>query len=92
MVLRGVAGKTLLDERGGFRIASVKDRKDISLWFVERINELSVRIMRLPDVESKFREVGIDIIGGTPAEALTFLQRDTERWTKIVRAVGAKAD
>ena len=59
---------------------------------VERINELAVRIMRLPDVESKFREVGIDIIGGTPAEALTFLQRDTERWTKIVRAVGAKAD
>ncbi|MEO7402787.1 MAG: tripartite tricarboxylate transporter substrate-binding protein [Burkholderiales bacterium] len=59
---------------------------------VERVNELSVRIMRLPDVESKFREVGIDIIGGTPAEALSFLQRDTERWTKIVRAVGAKAD
>jgi tripartite-type tricarboxylate transporter receptor subunit TctC len=59
---------------------------------IDRISASAVRVLRMPEVEGRFREVGVDIVGSTPAEANLFLTRDTERWTRIVRAVGAKAD
>lgn len=50
------------------------------------------RIMRLPDVRTRMSAQGFEVVGGTPEEFERFIRSETEKWTRVVKAVGAKPE
>jgi tripartite-type tricarboxylate transporter receptor subunit TctC len=50
------------------------------------------RIIRAPDMSKKLQDMGVDPLGGTPAEFGKLIREETIRFGKAVKDSGAKAD
>jgi tripartite-type tricarboxylate transporter receptor subunit TctC len=48
--------------------------------------------MKQADVTKRMTEMSIEVVGSTPAEMARFMSQERERWGKVIRATGAKAD
>jgi tripartite-type tricarboxylate transporter receptor subunit TctC len=48
--------------------------------------------IREPDVARRFADMSANAVGDTPAEMAVFLRQERERWGKVIRASGAKAE
>ena len=48
--------------------------------------------MRLLEVRATLGNQGFEVVGSTPEEFASFIRAESEKWTKIVRATGAKAE
>jgi len=59
---------------------------------VDRLNGLLRQIIKDPEVEKKFVEMGYVTTGSTPEEYLAKLKFETERWTKVVKDNGIKVE
>jgi tripartite-type tricarboxylate transporter receptor subunit TctC len=51
---------------------------------VKRLSEEVQKILALPDVRSKFQDVGIDARGGTPEELRDILSTEIDKWNTLV--------
>ena len=49
-------------------------------------------VLKEPEVQDKFRALGLDIIGSKPEEFSAFIKKDIVKWAKVVKDSGAKAD
>ena len=49
-------------------------------------------IMRGADVRAMLGQQGFEVIGSAPEEFAQFIRGETEKWTRIVKLTGAKAD
>ena len=49
-------------------------------------------VLQEPEVQDKFRALGLDIIGSKPEEFSAFLKKDIVKWAKVIKDSGAKAD
>jgi tripartite-type tricarboxylate transporter receptor subunit TctC len=58
---------------------------------VERVNRETLRVLALPDVRKRFADLGLDILGGTPAEFTAVMEREIPQWAKVIRQAGIKA-
>lgn len=58
---------------------------------VNRLSEDMRKSLAKADTRERMRQLGAVIIGDTPAEFASFLKRDYERWTKVIKASGVKA-
>lgn len=59
------------------------------------VNKLYVElheVLKEPEVQDKFRSLGLDIIGSKPDEFSAFLKKDIVKWAKVIKDSGAKAD
>jgi len=45
-----------------------------------------------PEVAKRFVDMSANVVGDTPAEMAVFLHQERERWGKVIRASGAKAE
>jgi tripartite-type tricarboxylate transporter receptor subunit TctC len=59
---------------------------------VKRLNSDIAAVLGMPEVEERLRTLGIDKIAGTPEQFRDVIQADIERYAKIVKETGAKAD
>jgi tripartite-type tricarboxylate transporter receptor subunit TctC len=59
---------------------------------IEKLAAESTKVIHSADIKDKFAAQGIDAIGTTPAEFGKFLRGEVEKWGKVVREVGARAD
>jgi tripartite-type tricarboxylate transporter receptor subunit TctC len=59
---------------------------------VDRLATEITRIIRTPEMSQKLVEMGVDPMGGTPAEFGKLIRSETERFGKAVKESGAKAD
>lgn len=59
---------------------------------VAKLNSELVRILRLPDVQARFRDEGGEVAPGTPEELSAFINREIQRWGKVVRDTGVRVD
>jgi tripartite-type tricarboxylate transporter receptor subunit TctC len=59
---------------------------------VARLNTEIGKILRMPDIRERFSQLGADIVGGTPEQFAAFQRSEVAKWTKIVKASGAKID
>jgi len=59
---------------------------------VAKIHADVVTVLRLPDIQEKLAAQGWDIIGNTPAEFAAVLKADFDKWAKVVKAAGLRAD
>jgi tripartite-type tricarboxylate transporter receptor subunit TctC len=59
------------------------------------VNKLSAevaRIVKLPDVAQRFELDGAEGVGSTPAEFAAFLKAEMQKWSKVIRDAGIKAE
>lgn len=48
--------------------------------------------LRQPDVAKRLAERQLESVGGTPEEMLAFIRQEQDRWGKVIRTLGIKAD
>ena len=49
-------------------------------------------ILKEPEVQERFRSLGLDIIGSKPDEFSAFLKKDIVKWAQVIKDSGAKID
>ena len=57
-----------------------------------KLAALVAEALREPDVVRRLRELSATPVGSSPAETAAFIQRERERWHRIIAAGGIKAD
>jgi len=59
---------------------------------VNRVNAEMNRILHDPAVKERFVQLGFEVTGGTPAEFAQVVQREGERWSRVIREAHVKAE
>lgn len=59
---------------------------------IARLNAEIGKVLGATELVEHLRNEGAEVTGGTPAGFRAFLQADIERWSKVVRASGAKVN
>ena len=59
---------------------------------VERLNAEAVKIMRMPETRDFFASMGGEPTSSTVEQSAAFLRQEYERWGKVIRAAGIKAE
>jgi tripartite-type tricarboxylate transporter receptor subunit TctC len=59
---------------------------------VTRLNSEINRIMTLPEVKAKMDSIGVETTTSTPQAFGKILRRDADRYGKLIRELGIKAE
>ncbi|WP_064574188.1 tripartite tricarboxylate transporter substrate binding protein [Cupriavidus gilardii] len=59
---------------------------------VESLNRAMVEALRKPAVQKRLAAIGAEPIGSTPAELKQHLAKETDKWGKLIRTRGIRAD
>jgi tripartite-type tricarboxylate transporter receptor subunit TctC len=59
---------------------------------VQTLSAKIAEVMRDPSIKSQLSDLGAIPVGNTPAQATQYLNDQVIKWTKVVKASGAKAD
>lgn len=59
---------------------------------VNKLNAELVRIIRSPDISGRLNSMAAEPAPGTPEEFREFLRAETDKWARVVKAAGIKAD
>ncbi len=60
--------------------------------FVARLNRELRDILAAPEVRTAFQAQGMDPATGPPEEFRRLVERDAERWARLIQAQGIKAE
>jgi len=58
---------------------------------VDKVHDDTVKVLAMPDVQKRFADNGLDVIGGTPAEFAQVIKTEIPYWAKIIREAGIKS-
>ena len=59
---------------------------------VDKLNREFKTSLASPEVTSFMKDAGIEIVGSTPAKMDSYFREERERWSGIVKQIGAKVD
>ena len=59
---------------------------------VDRVAADFARVLATPEVRKRLSDIGLESIGSNPAEFAATVQKDYEKWGKVIRDAGIKAD
>jgi tripartite-type tricarboxylate transporter receptor subunit TctC len=59
---------------------------------VDRITSETTRGLRRPEVRELLGRQGFDVVAGSPQEFSRWIQAESAKWTRVIRASGATAD
>ncbi|HET7794095.1 MAG TPA: tripartite tricarboxylate transporter substrate binding protein, partial [Rhizobacter sp.] len=59
---------------------------------VDKLQGEVSRILKSPEVSKKLLELGLDPVGGTPAELAAYQKSEITKWAKVVKDSGATAE
>ena len=48
-------------------------------------DEAAVAVIKMPDVQARFRAVSVEPIGNSPAEMAAFIKQEALRWSDIIK-------
>ena len=57
---------------------------------INKINAELVKALKDPQLQERMLVAGAEAVGSTPAEFTTFLKKNTDHWTKVLKDSGAK--
>ena len=57
-----------------------------------KLTEMLIAAVRSPEVRDKLEPQGAEVVGNTPEEFKAFLKAEIERWGKVIRTAGIKAN
>jgi tripartite-type tricarboxylate transporter receptor subunit TctC len=102
--LRGIAVTSLKRSAAAPELPTVAESGvpgyEISNWFsivvpaatppavIARLNADIVKTVNLPDIRTRFAELGLDPLGSTPQEQLAYTRSEIAKWAKVVKAAG----
>lgn len=66
--------------------------KDLPADLVRLLNQHAEEILRMPDVMARMRGIALEPVGGTPAQMANLARSDYERYGKLVKEFGIKAE
>jgi tripartite-type tricarboxylate transporter receptor subunit TctC len=69
-------------------IASAKAPPEV----VKRMNEEVNKALQVPEIATRLRQQGINLVGGTPEAARDFVDRQVDIWAKVVKDNNIKAE
>ncbi|GAA0508974.1 tripartite tricarboxylate transporter substrate binding protein [Pigmentiphaga sp. GD03639] len=58
---------------------------------IDRYNKEIVKILHMPDVQQKLRDMEFEVVANTPEQFGAWIRTEVERWGKVIKATGAKA-
>jgi tripartite-type tricarboxylate transporter receptor subunit TctC len=58
---------------------------------ITRLHRETAKILTAPDLRKKLGDLGLDVIGGTPAELAAVIEREIPQWAKVIKQAGIKA-
>ena len=59
---------------------------------VGRLQAETVEVLAQPDVRRKLADIGLDVIGNSPAEFAAAIKREIPKWAGVIRESGIKPD
>ena len=59
---------------------------------IDMLNASNRKVLARDDIKQKLESQGVDPIVNTPAEFSAYMKSETEKWGKVVKATGAKAE
>jgi tripartite-type tricarboxylate transporter receptor subunit TctC len=86
MIEAGVPGYTAITWNG--IVAPAATPREI----VARLNEAVNRVLRTPEMQKAFADIGQDVLVGTPEQFDTLIRDETVKWKRTIEASGVKAE
>lgn len=65
-----------------------KTPKEIILKLNQEVN----RILEMPDVKKRYADLGADVVGGSPEKLREQVQKESIKWSELIRVNGIKAE
>ena len=77
---------------------------EISLWqgivapaatpraTVRKLHQQITASLRTPEMKSKLTAQGLEVVGNSPERFANYIGEEIEKWTKVVKATGARGD
>ena len=59
---------------------------------IDRLHAEFLKALKDPEFASRMRGMGLEIYGTTPAEFSQFIRTENVKWTKVIKATGARVD
>ena len=59
---------------------------------IDKLNAANRKVLTRDDIKQKLESQGVDPVFNTPAEFSAYIKSETEKWGKVVKATGAKAE
>ena len=59
---------------------------------VERLHRDTLKVLAQPDVRRKLNDLGLDLIGGSPAELAAIIEREIPQWASVIRQAGIRGE
>jgi tripartite-type tricarboxylate transporter receptor subunit TctC len=59
---------------------------------VDRLHKEFVRALKDPEFAARMRGMGLEIYGTTPAQFGEYIRNENIKWTKVIKATGARVD
>ena len=59
---------------------------------VSRVNAEVVRIHKLQDVKDRYAVLGLEAVTSSPEQFRNYIETETAKYSKIIKATGAKVD
>jgi tripartite-type tricarboxylate transporter receptor subunit TctC len=59
---------------------------------VDRVNAEMNKLLGQPDIQARFAQLGFDPAGGSPADFAAVMQRDAQKWSKVIKDAGVKPE
>jgi tripartite-type tricarboxylate transporter receptor subunit TctC len=57
-----------------------------------RVHAELVNALGDPDVKQRFANVGMDTIANSPSEFSAYIKSESDKWAKVIKTVGVKAE
>ncbi len=59
---------------------------------IDKLHRETARTLAQPDVRRRMAELGVDLIGNTPAEFASVIKAEIPQWAAVIKAAGIKAN
>jgi tripartite-type tricarboxylate transporter receptor subunit TctC len=59
---------------------------------IERLHQELTRALRAPDMKERLTSLGLNGVGSTPEEFAAYMKSETEKWAKVIKAMGIKVE
>ena len=59
---------------------------------IERLSQEAHKAVNDPEIKTRFSEIGIEPVGGTPEQTSKFLADEIAKWAKVITVAGVKAE
>ncbi len=69
-------------------VVAAKTPKEI----ISVIHGAMLKTLKLPDVQTRLQDMSFTVVGDQPEEFAEFIKAEVEKWGKIVRELGLKAN